>query len=49
MTYTAEPAWGSNVDVDFSDDIAFDGLATLETTRGNERRGGNGGKRGGAE
>lgn len=39
MTYTAEPAWGITVDVDFSDDIAFDGLATHETRNGGQRRG----------
>ena len=46
MTYTAEPAWGSTVDVDFSDDIAFDGLATYETTNGNKQSGRNGKRRG---
>ncbi len=45
MTYTAEPAWGSTVDVDFS----FDGLATHETTNDNKQSGRNGGKRRGAE
>ena len=49
MTYTAEPAWGNTVDIDFSDDIAFDGLATHETTNGNKQSGRNGGKRRGAE
>ncbi len=49
MTYTAEPAWGNTVDVDFSDDIAFDGLATHETTNGYKQSGRNGGKRRGAE
>jgi len=49
MTYTAEPAWGHTVD--FSDDIAFDGLATHETTNSdnNNQSGRNGGKRRGAE
>jgi hypothetical protein len=32
MTHTAKPAWGNIVDVD---NIAFDGLATHETTNGN--------------
>jgi hypothetical protein len=45
MTYTAEPAWGNTVDVDFSDEIACDGLATRETMNGSR----NGGKRRGAE
>jgi hypothetical protein len=45
MTDTAEPAWGNTIDIDFSDDIAFDGLATHETVNG--RR--NGGKRRAAE
>lgn len=51
MTYTAEPAWGDTVDADCSDDIAFDGLATHETTNSdnNNQSGRNGGKRRGAE
>jgi hypothetical protein len=34
MTDTAEPAWGNTIDIDFSDDIPFDGLATHKTTNG---------------
>jgi hypothetical protein len=45
MTHTAEPSWDNTIDIDFSDDIAFDGLATHETVNG--RR--NGGKGRGAE
>ena len=49
MTYTVEPAWGSTVDVDFSGYIAFDGLATNETTNSNKPSGRNGGNRRGAQ
>ena len=49
MTYTAEPARGSTIDVDFSDDIAFDGLATHEITNNHNQSGRNGGNRRGAE
>jgi hypothetical protein len=49
MTYIAEPAWGSTIDVDFSDDIAFDGLAMHGTTNGNKQSSRNGGKRRGAK
>ena len=49
MTYTVEPDWGTTVDVDFSDDMAFDGLATHETTHGNKQGSRNGGNRRGAE
>jgi len=47
MTHTAEPAWGDTVDADCSDDIAFDGLATHNTTNNNSER--DGGNRRGAE
>ncbi len=46
MTYIAERTWGSTVD---SDDIAFDGLATNETTNSNKPSGRNGGQRRGAQ
>ena len=40
MTYAAEPAWYDTVDVDFSDDIAFDGVATHETMNDNKQSSG---------
>ncbi len=47
MTYTADPAWGNTVD--FRENIAFDGLATHETTNDNKQSGRNGGNRRGAQ
>jgi hypothetical protein len=44
MTYTAQPTWGSTVD----SDIAFDGLATHDTTNNSNQSGRNGGNRRGA-
>lgn len=44
MTYTAEPAGGNTVDVDFSADIAFNRLATHRTANGNTQSDRNGGK-----
>lgn len=49
MTYTAEPAWGSTVDVAFWGGFAFDGLSTADTTNNNEQSGRNGGNRRGAQ
>jgi hypothetical protein len=49
MTYTAEPAWGSTVDVPGGDYFVFEGLAAADTTNNNKPNCRNGVDRRGAE